>query len=178
MTAQRKILAGPPLDGKIRMLAHIDGECMTVRVGQLIETLPFPLCNRLSTLIQRMPALKWRSAPAGSTHTSNPHRSPIAIVAKGLLRACAGVDLFLPNLEEAEAITGHANPEAALTALSGAFLVVALKGGAQGAWISSPAGFHYAAAKSPGGRYDRCGRCLQCRLHRCMAAARGRKAVP
>ncbi|HCD83594.1 MAG TPA: ribokinase, partial [Agrobacterium sp.] len=54
----------------------------------------------------------------------------------------------LPNLEEAEAITGHSDPKAAIRALSDAFPVVALKGGAQGAWVSAQAGLHHAAAKS------------------------------
>ncbi|WP_107677997.1 hypothetical protein [Agrobacterium sp. LAD9] len=40
MTPRSKILAGPPLEGKVWMLAHIDGACMTVRVGQLIEAIP------------------------------------------------------------------------------------------------------------------------------------------
>jgi hypothetical protein len=47
MTAQSKILAGPPLDGRFWMLAHIDGECMTVRIGQLIETIPFPAVQEI-----------------------------------------------------------------------------------------------------------------------------------
>ncbi|NTE37679.1 hypothetical protein [Agrobacterium tumefaciens] len=42
MTAQGKHLPGPPLDGKIWMLAHIEGECMTIRVGQLIVTIRVP----------------------------------------------------------------------------------------------------------------------------------------
>lgn len=47
MTAQSKIVAGPPLDGKVWMLAHIDGECMTVRIGQLIETIPVPTVQQI-----------------------------------------------------------------------------------------------------------------------------------
>ena len=58
--------------------------------------------------------------------------------------------MFLPNLEEAEAITGHSDPETAIRALAEAFAVVALKGGAQGAWVSSRMGLqHVAAQKVP-----------------------------
>ncbi|MCZ7496445.1 PfkB family carbohydrate kinase [Agrobacterium rhizogenes] len=97
--------------------------------------------------LHEMPALISHAKDNGLSVSLDPSWDASLIYDKGLLRACAGVDVFLPNLEEAEAITGHADPEAALTALSGAFPVVALKGGAQGAWVSSPAGFHYAAAK-------------------------------
>ncbi|MGV1987231.1 carbohydrate kinase family protein [Agrobacterium sp. 22-221-1] len=97
--------------------------------------------------LHEIPDLISRAKDNGLSVSLDPSWDASLIYDKGLLRACAGVDVFLPNLEEAEAITGHANPEAALTALSGAFPVVALKGGAQGAWVSSRAGFHHAAAK-------------------------------
>lgn len=54
---------------------------------------------------------------------------------------------FLPNLEEAEAITGRSEPEAAIRTLAEAFPIVALKGGAEGAWVSSAAGLHHRAAQ-------------------------------
>ncbi|EMS97667.1 putative carbohydrate kinase [Agrobacterium tumefaciens str. Cherry 2E-2-2] len=97
--------------------------------------------------LHEMPDLISRAKDSGLSVSLDPSWDASLIYNKGLLRACAGVDVFLPNLEEAEAITGHADPEAALTALSGAFPVVALKGGAQGAWVSSRAGYHHAAAK-------------------------------
>lgn len=97
--------------------------------------------------LHEMPDLISRAKDNGLSVSLDPSWDASLIYDKGLLRACAGVDVFLPNLEEAEAITGHADPEAALTALSGAFPVVALKGGAQGAWVSSRAGLHHAAAK-------------------------------
>ncbi|UXT19290.1 MULTISPECIES: carbohydrate kinase family protein [Agrobacterium tumefaciens complex] len=97
--------------------------------------------------LHEIPDLISRAKDNGLSVSLDPSWDASLIYDKGLLRACAGVDVFLPNLEEAEAITGHADPEAALTALSGAFPVVALKGGAQGAWVFSPAGFHHAAAK-------------------------------
>jgi len=97
--------------------------------------------------LHEIPDLISRAKDNGLSVSLDPSWDASLIYDKGLLRACAGVDVFLPNLEEAEAITGHADPEAALTALSGAFPVVALKGGAQGAWVFSPACFHHAAAK-------------------------------
>lgn len=47
MNPQNKILPGPPLDGKIWMLAHLDGMCMTVRVGQLIESISAHLVQEI-----------------------------------------------------------------------------------------------------------------------------------
>ncbi|GLQ56498.1 carbohydrate kinase family protein [Devosia nitrariae] len=48
----------------------------------------------------------------------------------------AGTDVFLPNLEEARALTGQEEPTAILEALARHFPVVALKCGADGAWLS------------------------------------------
>ena len=49
----------------------------------------------------------------------------------------AGTDVFLPNMEEAEALTGHADPEAALAVLRRHFSIVALKRGSEGAILAS-----------------------------------------
>ncbi|MDV3253662.1 carbohydrate kinase family protein [Devosia sp. BK] len=49
----------------------------------------------------------------------------------------AGVDLFLPNMEEAEALTGEADPEAALAILGRHFPLVVLKRGAEGGILAS-----------------------------------------
>ncbi|WP_196259662.1 carbohydrate kinase family protein [Pelagibacterium limicola] len=48
----------------------------------------------------------------------------------------AGIDLFLPNLEEAAALTGHQDPMGALAALAQHFPSVALKLGARGAIVT------------------------------------------
>ena len=48
----------------------------------------------------------------------------------------AGTDLFLPNLEEARALTGQHEPEAALVQLHRHFPIVALKNGGQGALLA------------------------------------------
>ena len=49
----------------------------------------------------------------------------------------AGVDVFLPNMEEAEALTGKADPDAALAILRRHFPIVALKRGGEGAILAS-----------------------------------------
>lgn len=48
----------------------------------------------------------------------------------------AGADIFLPNMEEAHALTGHSDPELALAELAKHFPCVALKCGAEGAWLA------------------------------------------
>ncbi|WP_127073075.1 carbohydrate kinase family protein [Pelagibacterium lentulum] len=48
----------------------------------------------------------------------------------------AGVDIFLPNLEEAAALTGSEAPEACLSTLAAHFPLVALKLGPQGAMLA------------------------------------------
>ncbi|TPW27179.1 carbohydrate kinase family protein [Pararhizobium mangrovi] len=47
-----------------------------------------------------------------------------------------GIDLLLPNLAEATALTGTNDPYSALTALSNRFPIVALKAGADGAFVA------------------------------------------
>lgn len=48
----------------------------------------------------------------------------------------AGTDIFMPNMEEAHALTGAGDPEAALAVLARHFPVVALKCGADGALLA------------------------------------------
>ena len=97
--------------------------------------------------LHEIPDLVSRAKANGLSVSLDPSWDAALIYDKGLLKACAGVDVFLPNLEEAEAITGHSEPEAAIKALAEAFPLVALKGGAQGAWVSSSAGLRHAAAQ-------------------------------
>ncbi len=100
--------------------------------------------------LHEIPDLVARAKASGLSVSLDPSWDASLIYDKGLLRACAGVDVFLPNLEEAEAITGHSEPETAIRRLAEAFPMVALKGGAEGAWVSSAAGIqHKAAQKVP-----------------------------
>jgi sugar/nucleoside kinase (ribokinase family) len=48
-------------------------------------------------------------------------------------RTCAGIDVFFPNRQEGEALTGEAEPEAALSRLRDHFPLVVLKLGERGA---------------------------------------------
>src|SRR5690606_508114 len=49
----------------------------------------------------------------------------------------AGTDIFLPNMEEAEALTGETDPHAALAVLRRHFPIVALKRGGEGAIVAA-----------------------------------------
>lgn len=53
-----------------------------------------------------------------------------------LIEKCRGVDLFLPNLDEAAAIAGTEDPHGALGYLADYFPVVALKKGADGTMLA------------------------------------------
>jgi sugar/nucleoside kinase (ribokinase family) len=97
--------------------------------------------------LHEIPDLVARAKASGLSVSLDPSWDASLIYDKGLLRACAGVDVFLPNLEEAEAITGHSEPETAIRRLAEAFPMVALKGGAEGAWVSSAAGIQRKAAQ-------------------------------
>lgn len=98
--------------------------------------------------LNEIPDLVARAKENGLTVSLDPSWDTSLIYSKGLVAACDGVDVFLPNLEEAEAITGKADPREAIDALSSAFPVVALKGGAQGAWLSSDRNVFHAAARN------------------------------
>ncbi|MGK6314417.1 carbohydrate kinase family protein [Neorhizobium sp. DT-125] len=87
--------------------------------------------------LHEIPNLVSRAKEKGLTVSLDPSWDATLIYDRGLLRACEGVDLFLPNLEEAEAITGSADPTVAIRKLSPAFPLVVLKGGAEGAWVMS-----------------------------------------
>jgi len=98
--------------------------------------------------LHEIPDLVSRAKQKGLTVSLDPSWDPTLIYERGLLRACAGVDLFLPNLEEAEAITGSSEPEVAIRKLSLAFPAVALKGGAEGAWLMSKGRIIHAPAET------------------------------
>ncbi|MGV8832873.1 MAG: carbohydrate kinase family protein [Devosia sp.] len=73
----------------------------------------------------------------GLTVSLDPSWDNSLIHSSELLSRCAGVDVFLPNLEEALAITGLEQASAALDALAGHFSVVAVKLGAEGALLAA-----------------------------------------
>jgi len=87
--------------------------------------------------LHEIPDLVARAKANGLTVSLDPSWDATLIYDPGLLKACAGVDVFLPNQEEAQAITGAADAETAIRALMHAFPCVALKDGANGAWATS-----------------------------------------
>ncbi len=64
----------------------------------------------------------------------------------GFFKTCAGVDVFFPNLEEGEALTGESSPESILDRLTLHFPLVVLKLGDQGAMASTGSTLHSAQA--------------------------------
>lgn len=87
--------------------------------------------------LAEIPGLVARAKAHGLTVSLDPSWDETLIHDPALLRDAAGVDVFLPNLEEAEAITGHADPDAALATLAAHFPLVALKLGPTGAMLAS-----------------------------------------
>jgi len=87
--------------------------------------------------LHEVPDLVSRAKGKGMSVSLDPSWDASLIYDDGILKACDGVDVFLPNLEEATAITGHTEPDAALRKLAEGFSTVALKVGGGGAWISS-----------------------------------------
>lgn len=86
--------------------------------------------------LHEIPDLVTRAKANGLTVSLDPSWDETLIRDPALCETCRGVDIFLPNLEEAEAITGLADPEAALGKLGETFPLVVLKGGAGGAWLA------------------------------------------
>lgn len=98
--------------------------------------------------LHEIPDLVSRAKDKGMSVSLDPSWDAALIYEKGFLESCAGVDVFLPNLEEATAITGHEGPDAALKKLAKIFPTVALKVGGAGAWISSNGKLWHAPAQN------------------------------
>lgn len=71
----------------------------------------------------------------GHTVSLDPSWDPSLIGDPQFFERVMGADVFLPNLEEARALTGCEDPAAILEILARYFPVVALKCGADGAWV-------------------------------------------
>lgn len=89
-----------------------------------------------ATLVEQ-PDLVSRARAAGLAVSLDPSWDDALITDPGLLETCAGVDIFLPNAEEAMAITGTDRPDAALESLVGHFPVVVVKCGREGALLGA-----------------------------------------
>ncbi|WP_159593630.1 carbohydrate kinase family protein [Chelativorans xinjiangense] len=86
--------------------------------------------------LAEMPDVVRRAKEHGLTVSLDPSWDETLIRDASFLDRCAGVDVFLPNLEEARALTGREAPGEALQALSARFPAVALKLGAEGGMLS------------------------------------------
>lgn len=85
--------------------------------------------------LAEIPDLVARAKAHGLTVSLDPSWDDKLIRDPDLPAKCAGVDIFLPNLEEAEAITGQADPQGAANILRAYFPVVAVKAGPHGAYV-------------------------------------------
>lgn len=83
------------------------------------------------------PDLVSRAKAANLLVSLDPSWDDALIGDPGLLEACAGVDIFLPNVEEAVAITGKIEPAEALAVLADHFPIVAIKCGKEGALLGA-----------------------------------------
>ncbi|MEJ6785166.1 carbohydrate kinase family protein [Aminobacter sp. Piv2-1] len=87
--------------------------------------------------LHEIPDLVSRAKARGLTVSLDPSWDETLIYEAELLDRCAGVDIFLPNMEEAIAITREGDPIAAVGILAEAFPIVALKAGGDGAWLKA-----------------------------------------
>jgi sugar/nucleoside kinase (ribokinase family) len=85
--------------------------------------------------LAEIPALVSMAKSHGLTVSLDPSWDETLIYDPALLETCRGVDIFLPNMEEAAAITGKTDAREAILALSAHFPVVALKAGGDGALL-------------------------------------------
>lgn len=100
--------------------------------------------------LHEIPGLIADAQQAGLTISLDPSWDETLIHGTGILAHGAGIDVFMPNMEEASAITGHTNPQDAITTLAQHFPVIALKVGADGAYMAYQGEiFHQPAPKVP-----------------------------
>ena len=116
----------------------------------LAQALAFPAACHLHiaeyATLAEMPDLVRLAKARGLTVSLDPSWDETLIRDPEFLDRCAGIDLFLPNWEEAHALTGRAEPRSALQALAERFPAVALKLGAAGGMVSMGGASHAVAA--------------------------------
>ena len=86
--------------------------------------------------LHEMPDAIAKAKSHGLTVSLDPSWDDALIRDPMFFERAAGTDVFLPNMEEAEALTGKSEPEEALSVLRRHFPVVALKRGGDGAVLS------------------------------------------
>lgn len=87
--------------------------------------------------LDEIPGLVAAAKAKGLTVSLDPSWDETLIFDRDFLAKCEGIDIFLPNVEEAAAITGETEPLKALDRLSTVFPVIALKAGPEGAYLAS-----------------------------------------
>lgn len=136
--------AGPQVTVAIvngRERAFLSRRAGAAEPATLASALAWPVARHLHiaefATLAEIPGLVARARANGLTVSLDPSWDEKLIFDKDFLSRCAGVDVFLPNVEEATAITGQSDPAAALERLAAVFPVVALKAGAEGAYLAS-----------------------------------------
>ncbi|GAA5628212.1 putative sugar kinase YdjH [Brucella sp. NBRC 12953] len=119
--------------------AFLSRRAGTVQPSTLEEALGWENAKHLHiaeyATLHEIPGLIKKAKAAGLTVSLDPSWDEALIFNADFLTNCAGVDIFLPNSAEAEALTGESDASKALDILSVHFPVVALKAGAEGAWV-------------------------------------------
>lgn len=151
---ERRADAGPQVT--VVMTGAEDRAFLSCRAGRAVparfgEALSWERAGLLhiaeyATLVDQ-PGLVARAKAAGLAVALDPSWDDTLITDPGLLEACAGVDIFLPNEDEAAAITGTSRPDEALEILADDFPLVAIKCGSAGALLG--AGDVRLSAKAP-----------------------------
>lgn len=141
---ERQADAGPQVtivmahDGDRAFLSRRAGHALPHDYARLLAHLPAAHLHiaEYATLAEH-PDLVGHAKRLGMTVSLDPSWDDALIHTPELLSRCEGVDVFLPNLEEALAITGQGDAAAALEILEQHFPVVAIKLGADGAILAA-----------------------------------------
>ncbi|AEQ50227.1 carbohydrate kinase family protein [Pelagibacterium halotolerans] len=141
---ERRADAGPQVT--VVMTGAEDRAFLSCRAGRSI---PAQFANALTweraallhiaeyATLADQPDLVSQAKAAGLAVALDPSWDETLISKPGLLEACTGVDIFLPNAEEAIAITGKPDVTEALEVLTAYFPVVAIKCGGAGGLLGA-----------------------------------------
>lgn len=150
---ERSAAAGPQLTVAIikdQERAFLSRRAGTARPATLETALSWGAASHLhiaeyATLIE-IPDLLAQAKAHGLTVSLDPSWDEALIFDAAFLDNCRGIDLFLPNEEEARALTGLADPEQSARKLAEFFPVVAVKAGAKGAYLVIDGDVHFKTA--------------------------------
>lgn len=131
--------------------AFLSRRAGSARPATLGQALAWPGAGHLHVAeyatLAEIPSLVADAKARGLTVSLDPSWDETLIRRPDLVGKCSGVDVFLPNAEEALAITGEATAEAAIAVLAPHFPVVALKAGAAGAYVAAGGTVEHLAAR-------------------------------